>query len=264
MSKRERSSGGGGGSSNAWMATFSDLLMLMLTFFVLLLTMSSMDAKKAGAISAAAGVLPGQGDDLAKESVVRHPPDTNIIPPLPLPSPPPVQGAPRVVPAKEIKGGGPLDQGVEKLISPLQRQGKGWLKREPASLSMHVDGEQLFEGLTLSEQGRAFIAQTASLAAAQGATLCVEVFRGTAGDRWAREQAWQFALTRADVAAQAALNSGLDGANLEVSGYGWSFGQREDRFLRHPDLVRVTLKTVLEDAADAPSSTETIQKGGSP
>lgn len=263
MSKRERSSGGGG-SSNAWMATFSDLLMLMLTFFVLLLTMSSMDAKQAGAISGSAGVLPGQGDDLAKESAVRQSPDTNIIPPLPLPSPPPVQGAPRVVPAKEIKGGGPLDQGVEKLITPLQRQGKAWLKREPASLSMHVDGEQLFDGLSLSEQGRAFVAQTASLAAAQGATLCIEVFRGTAGDRWAREQAWQFALTRADVAAQAALNSGLDGANLEVSGYGWSFGQREDRFLRHPDLVRVTLKTVLEAPKGAPSSLETIQKGGSP
>lgn len=261
MSKKKRSSGGGG-SSNAWMATFSDLLTLMMTFFVLLLTMSSMDSKDVGAMQQAAGVLPGQGDDLAKESAVTKTSDTSVLPPLPLPAPPPVQGAPTVAPVHPQEGGGPLKEGVERLITPLQRQGKGWLKREPASIAMHIEGAQLFDGEALNEYGRRFIAQIAAMASRQGATLSVEVFWVAKGDRWARERAWQVALSRADAAAQMAQLSGLVGPNLEVSGYGWPFGQQDDQFVRYHDLVRITIKTPMGAGDGAKSSKDSSKEEG--
>ena len=250
MSKRKKSSGGG--SSNAWMATFSDLLMLMLTFFVLLLTMSSMDSKQVKAMQQAAGVMPGQGDDLAREDALPQQSSMSILPPLPLPSPPPIEGAPTIAPPPQ--GGGPLDAGVERLVSPLQRAGKGWLKREPGALVMHVEGDALFdERGQLSLQGRALLTQAVGLIQAHpSAHLSAEVFLQGGGDRWAQDQAHLDALDRADLLAQAALRAGIRPERLEIMGLGRALGDHESHFVRHADLVRLTITHPITSPASSP------------
>ncbi|MCA9564099.1 MAG: OmpA family protein [Myxococcales bacterium] len=236
MSKKKLKPDGPGPDKTAWMVTFSDLLMLMLTFFVLLLTMSSMDSQQVKE-----KLRPGlntTNDNNSGQSM-------NIVEPFILPTEIDL-GLRRAI--QDLMGGQyspDLDRYLEELFITFQIDGDTWFERRPEELLINLDGHAAFVRgeARLTPEASGILREFARLLEGMGLNVIVETYFSRGNSVIDRDQAWDLALARADVAANYMVNQGFAQERLRVMGYGFQAGRNEGEFLRQSDLLRLRVVT---------------------
>ncbi len=222
---------------NAWMNTFCDLLLLMLTFFVLLLTMSSLDAQKLAEVARPGTLIEDTGGAAQHKEIMILTQKRLISPDI---SPPRVASYVARVPANVQQ----LENAQEELLTNLNLDGDGWLKRTPKKLEVHLDATRMFEpdSLVLTPFAKKYIVETAQVFARNPrALLRIEVWRDGGTSLLEREAALELALLRCEVLVKAFQSQNVPERLLQIGAYEGSAGVREERFLRQPELVSLVM-----------------------
>jgi chemotaxis protein MotB len=226
------------GDPNAWMSTFSDLLMLMLTFFVLLLTMSSMDDKDVKQLMRQ-GIHIAPSDD--KDSMVanqikidRSKVEASVVQ---------LQKAlQQPLTPDHMRQVGKL---LKELLTAAGVSGSSWVDIRPEGLVVSIDGEIGFEPGTakMTEPANVLVEELAQTLGPAGLNVTVEACcsQGATYGEW--EDAWELALMRADVVANAFIRKSVAPERLRIMGYGFAEGTESNRFYRKAQLLRIHIIT---------------------